>query len=71
MCTCRCDTTKTMLKTALNTIPTNQPQKNKKKNQSVENPGMAFVKGANERIEFLNKRTIMYEEKVWTNKAKD
>ena len=43
------------------------------KSQSVENPGVAFVKGANERNEFFkkkkNKQTVMYDEQVRTNKA--
>ena len=43
------------------------------KNQSVENAGVAFVKGANERNEFFvkYKQTVMYDEEVQTNKAKD
>ena len=43
-------------------------------NQSVKkNAGVAFVKGADERNEFFekNKQTVMYDERVWTNKAKD
>ena len=41
--------------------------------QSVENAGGAFFKGANERNEFFwkNKQTVMYDELVRTNKAKD
>ena len=44
-----------------------------KENQSVENVGAAFVKGANERNKFSkkNKQTVMYDEQVRTNKAKD
>ena len=42
-------------------------------NQSVENAGVAFVKGADERTEFFekNKQTVIYDEQVSTNKAKD
>ena len=45
-------------------------------NQSVENAGVAFVKGASERNEFFennnnNKQTVMYDEQVRTNKARD
>ena len=42
-------------------------------NQSVEKACVAFVKGANERNEFFgkNKQTVIYDEQVWTNKAKD
>ena len=41
--------------------------------QSVENAGVAFVKGAHERNEFFekHKRTVMYDEQVRKNKAKD
>ena len=43
------------------------------KNQSIENAGVAFVKGTNKRIELLwkNKQTVMYDEQVRTNKFKD
>ena len=43
------------------------------KNQSVENNGVAFVKGAIERNEFFVKinKTVMYDEQVRTNMAKD
>ena len=46
---------------------------NTPRNQSVENVGVAFVKGANERNKFFekNKQTVMYDEQVRTNKAKD
>ena len=42
-------------------------------NQSAENAGVAFVKVANERNEYFweNKQTVMYDEQVRTNKAKD
>ena len=42
-------------------------------NQSVENTGVAFVKGANERNEFFEKinKKAMYDEEVRTNKARD
>ena len=41
-------------------------------NQSIENAGVAFVKGAFEGNEFFEKKkTVMYDEQVWTNKAKD
>ena len=42
------------------------------KNQSVENAGVAFVKGANERnvFFFLNKQTVVYDEQVRTIKGK-
>ena len=41
--------------------------------QSVENAGVAFVKGPNERNEFLekNNQTVIYDEQARTNKAKD
>ena len=41
-------------------------------NQSVENAGVAFVKGTNERNEFFekNKQTVMYDEQVRTNKVR-
>ena len=41
--------------------------------KSVENAGVAFVKGANERNEFpeKNKQTLIHYEQVQTNKAKD
>ena len=41
-------------------------------NQSVENAGVAFVKGANERNELFekNKQPVMYNEQVQTNKTK-
>ena len=41
--------------------------------QSVENASVAFVKGADERNDFFekNKQTVMYDEQVRTNKAKD
>ena len=44
-----------------------------KNNQGVENAGVAFVKGPSERNEFFkkNKQTVMYDEQVRTNKAKD
>ena len=35
-------------------------------NQSVENAGVAFVRGANER-----NKSVMYDEQVWANKPKD
>ena len=46
-----------------------------KRNQSIENAGGAFVKGANERNEFfekkkVHKRTVMYDEQIRTNKVK-
>ena len=43
------------------------------KNQSVENAGVAFVKGANEQMNSLEKikKTVLYDERVRTNKAKD
>ena len=46
-------------------------------NQSVENAGVAFLNGANERKKKemsslkKNKQTVIYEEQVRTNKAKD
>ena len=42
-------------------------------NQSVENAGVAFVMGADERNEFFekNKQTVMYDEQVRKNKVKD
>ena len=42
-------------------------------NQSVENAGVACVKGANERNELFekHKQRVMYDEQVRTNKAKD
>ena len=42
-------------------------------NQSVENAGVAFVKGANERNDLFekNKQTVMYDEQVRMNKAKE
>ena len=42
-------------------------------NQSVENAGVAFVKGANERNAFFekDKQIVMYDEQVRTKKAKD
>ena len=42
-------------------------------NQKDENAGVAFVKGANETNELFekNKQTIMYDEQVRTNKAKN
>ena len=41
-------------------------------NQSVENACVAFVKVANERNKFFekNKQTFIYDEQLWTNKAK-
>ena len=44
-----------------------------KEYQSNENPGVAFVKGANERSKFFekNKQSVMYDEQVLANKAKD
>ena len=46
---------------------------NRRKNLSVENAGVAFVKGANERNEFFekNKQTVISNEQVRTNKAED
>ena len=42
------------------------------KDQSVENAGVAFVKGATERNEFFEtKQTVMYDEQAWTNNEKD
>ena len=43
-------------------------------NQSVEDAGVAFVKGAYERncyFEKKSKQTVIYNEEVRTNKAKD
>ena len=42
-------------------------------NQSVEDAGVAFVKGAYERNDYFekNKQTVIYDEQVWTKKAKD
>ena len=42
-------------------------------NQSVGYAGVAFVYGANERNEFLEKniQTVIFDEQVQTNKAKD
>ena len=42
-------------------------------NQSVENAGEAFVKGADERNKFFKrkKQSVMYDEQVRANKAKD
>ena len=42
-------------------------------NQSVENAGVAFVKGASERNEFFEKniQTVIFDEQVRTNKAMD
>ena len=44
-------------------------------NQSVENAGVAFAKGADERNELFgkktNKQTVIYDEQVRSNKAKD
>ena len=40
-------------------------------NQSVENAGVAFVKGAYERNKFCEKKSVMYDEQVLANKAKD
>ena len=42
-------------------------------NQSVENAGVAFVKGADERNKFFekNKQSVMYDEHVRANKTKD
>ena len=45
-----------------------------KKTLSVENAGVAFVKGGNERNDFFekkNKQTVMYDERVRANKAMD
>ena len=44
-----------------------------RQNQSVEKTVVAFVKGTNERNEFFekNKQTLMYDEQVRANKAKD
>ena len=41
--------------------------------QSLQNAGVAFVKGADERNKFLekNKQSVMYVEQVRANKAKD
>ena len=41
----------------------------KKKNQIVENAGVAFVKGADERNGFFEKKVI-YDEQVQTKKGK-
>ena len=44
------------------------------KNQSVENAGVAFGKGANERNKFFekkNKQSVMHDEQMRANKAKD
>ena len=40
---------------------------------SVENTGVAFVKGADERNKFFEKKnqSVMYDEQVRANKAKD
>ena len=44
----------------------------KEENQSVENAGVAFVKGADERNKLLEKKkSEMYEEQVRANKGKD
>ena len=46
----------------------------KGKNQRVENTDVAFVKGPNERnesFENIEKKNIMYDEQVQTNRAKD
>ena len=42
-------------------------------NQRVENAGVSFAKGANERNAFFgkNKQIAIYDEQVRTNKAKD
>ena len=46
-------------------------------NQSFENADVAFVKGADERNKFFEKNkqsviiTVMYDEHVWANKAKE
>ena len=41
-------------------------------NQSTENAGVAFVKGAHERNKFFEKiKSIKYDEQVQANKAKD
>ena len=40
-------------------------------NQSVENAGVAFVRGADERIFFLYKQLVMYDEQVRANQGKD
>ena len=42
-------------------------------NQSVENAGIAFVKGDNERkwVPWKNRQTVMYNKQGQTNKAKD
>ena len=44
-----------------------------RKNQSVENAGVAFVKGADERNKFFgkNKQSVICDERVRANKAKD
>ena len=47
------------------------PELETKKNQRVENAGVALVKEANERNEFFENKTAIYDEQVWTNKAKD
>ena len=55
-------------------LPAYPPKLLLNSNQSVENAVVAFVKGANERNEFFfkkNKQTVMYDEQVRTNKAKD
>ena len=42
-------------------------------NQSVENAGVTFVKGADERSKFFekNKQSVMYDEHVRVKEAKD
>ena len=42
-------------------------------NQDVENAGVAFVKGSDERNKFFGKKkkSVMYDEHVRANKAKD
>ena len=43
------------------------------KDQSVENAGVAFVKGADERNKFFEKikKLVSMPKQVWVNKAKD
>ena len=42
-------------------------------NQGVGNDGVAFIKAADERNEFFEKKkqTVIYDKQVRTNKAKD
>ena len=43
-----------------------------RQNQSVQNAGVAFVKGADERNKFFekNKQSVMFDEQVRANKAR-